>query len=94
MEWEHYINTSVNDSSITEKQEEWLTDEDKLDHSTEETEEAINHTIVFKCVGCNKSMATQELLASVSKRIHNEQLVSVQILPEPTYQKGCTSNLV
>ena len=85
-EWE-YINTSVNDGSITEKQEEWLTDEDKLDHSTEETEETINHTIVFKCVGCNKSMATQELLASVSKRIHNEQPVSIRILPEPNNPK-------
>ena len=52
------------------KQGEWLTDEDKLDHSTEETEETINHTIVLKCVGCKKRMAIQKLLTSVSERIH------------------------
>ena len=49
-EWERYINTSVNDGSITGKTRRMAnrrSQEDKLDHNTEETEETINHTIII-----------------------------------------------
>lgn len=57
-------------------------------NSTSESEdENITHTIVFKCIGSNKDLKSQDILRAVSQKLEAGIVVRVKVEPEPMNPK-------
>ena len=66
--------------------------EDKTENSGEENENAnaesdsilpVTHTVTFKCIGCTKENAYQEILKCIAQMQHRGEDVPCKIQPEP-----------
>ena len=71
------LDESRNDVEQTEEDES--TDDEYIPH--------ITHSVIFKCIGVSKEKWYQEILALSSQKLHNKEVVPVQLHKEPENKK-------
>lgn len=82
--WEDAANLTANEESDQQSSEDSLEEDE---NNLPESPQSQSHSVVFKCVGVNKTVIAQEVLAESAKKLKKGEPMDVRLRLEPTNPK-------